>query len=207
MAPLSKHLSGFLLPVATFGTHLDSSGKTINRELERQNFEAAAELLCDVWSEMIINGHQVFAQCIEEDAAELPPLLGEHWLIEHRRQSRYTLQIRKCGSVTDVQNFQISYHHFSLHYPIDLADRLALSSCFSEPICLDQYCPTMKDNIKRKNAHEKACQEFEMDFMNFQDPEETVIEDEVDLAEKMRQVRALQENYQELEMENLKYEP
>ena len=37
MAPLSKALSGVLLPRETFGTHLDSLRKTIDTNLEKRN--------------------------------------------------------------------------------------------------------------------------------------------------------------------------
>ena len=49
MAPLSKALSGISLPHETFGTHLDSSRKTIETNLEKRNFKAAGEILAKVW--------------------------------------------------------------------------------------------------------------------------------------------------------------
>lgn len=53
MAPLSKALSGLVLPYDTFGSHLDSSKRTINAELERKNFKSAGEILAEIWSEMV----------------------------------------------------------------------------------------------------------------------------------------------------------
>ena len=41
MVPLSKALSGVLLLHETFGTHLDSSRKTFDTNLEKHNFKAA----------------------------------------------------------------------------------------------------------------------------------------------------------------------
>ncbi|KZR97817.1 Uncharacterized protein APZ42_007100, partial [Daphnia magna] len=43
MAPLSKELSGLILPHDHFGTHLDNSGRTIDDELEEKNFEHAGK--------------------------------------------------------------------------------------------------------------------------------------------------------------------
>ncbi|KAH7711538.1 hypothetical protein AAVH_21150 [Aphelenchoides avenae] len=51
MAPLSKDLTGVILPHDTYGTHLDASGKTANEELERENFAAAGKVLAEIWSQ------------------------------------------------------------------------------------------------------------------------------------------------------------
>ena len=48
MAPLSKALFGISLPHETLGTHLDSSRKTIDTNLEKRNFKAAGEILAKV---------------------------------------------------------------------------------------------------------------------------------------------------------------
>ena len=49
MAPLSHDLAGLILPHDHYGTHLNSSGKTVDEELEEKNFLAAAEALSEVW--------------------------------------------------------------------------------------------------------------------------------------------------------------
>ena len=49
MVPLSKALFGILLPHETFWTHLDSSRKTIDTNLEKRNFKAAGKILAKVW--------------------------------------------------------------------------------------------------------------------------------------------------------------
>ena len=43
MAPLSRELSGVVLPYDHFGSHLDGNGKTIDEELELQNFNHAGK--------------------------------------------------------------------------------------------------------------------------------------------------------------------
>ena len=48
---MSKALSGILLPHEKFGTHLDSSRKIINLNLEKRNFKAAGEILAKVWED------------------------------------------------------------------------------------------------------------------------------------------------------------
>ena len=49
MAPLSKALVGVLLPHDTFGTHLDLQRRTVDVELEKQNFKATGKLLAEIW--------------------------------------------------------------------------------------------------------------------------------------------------------------
>ena len=48
MYHLSKELSGIVLPADTFGSHL-KDGQTIDDELDQRNFEAAGEVLAEVW--------------------------------------------------------------------------------------------------------------------------------------------------------------
>ena len=39
MAPFSKELSGLVFPLDSCGTHLDDSGRTVDEELEKVNFQ------------------------------------------------------------------------------------------------------------------------------------------------------------------------
>ncbi|XP_065654290.1 uncharacterized protein LOC136080871 [Hydra vulgaris] len=48
MVPLSKELSGVNLPHKQYGTHLDSQGRTIDENLEKQNFSFAGQALADI---------------------------------------------------------------------------------------------------------------------------------------------------------------
>lgn len=66
MAPLSKDLCGVILPYDVFGTHLNKSGKKVDVELEK-NFRKAGELLADLWSEHVIDGHPVVAEFVHPD--------------------------------------------------------------------------------------------------------------------------------------------
>ena len=56
MYHLSKELTGVLLKHDTFGNHLDSGEKTIDTELEEQNFQAAGKTLCEIWNNLEIDG-------------------------------------------------------------------------------------------------------------------------------------------------------
>ena len=64
MAPLSHDLVGIILPHDSFGNHLDSSGKTINEDLEKRNFFHAAEILSDIWSKTVIDGKPVVCEAV-----------------------------------------------------------------------------------------------------------------------------------------------
>ncbi|KAJ6639792.1 hypothetical protein Bhyg_12539 [Pseudolycoriella hygida] len=50
MAPLSRELSGLILPHEHFGSHLNSKNETVDGELEKRNFQYAGETLAEVWS-------------------------------------------------------------------------------------------------------------------------------------------------------------
>ena len=67
MYPLSKELTGVVLPYDKFGSHLDASGKTVDNDLEVQNFEAAGEVLAELWNDMDIDGHKVTSEFIAKE--------------------------------------------------------------------------------------------------------------------------------------------
>ncbi len=62
MAPLSKRLSGVILPHEHYGSHLNNQEITIDDDLERHNFEHAGETLAEVWREMKIDEYDVSAE-------------------------------------------------------------------------------------------------------------------------------------------------
>lgn len=45
MAPLSRELSGLILPHEHYGSHLNSAGFTIDDDLEKENFKFAGDIL------------------------------------------------------------------------------------------------------------------------------------------------------------------
>lgn len=101
MAPLSRQLSGIILPHEHYGTHLDGSGKTIDVELEKQNFEYAGEALAKIFSDTIIDNHPVVAEYIkpEEDDEYNQDYdeVDEKWKMKHIKSSQYFLQVVKCS--------------------------------------------------------------------------------------------------------------
>ena len=79
MASLSKALSGILLPHDKFGTHLNSSRKSINTNLKKRNFKVSCKILAKVWEEIILDNFPVLA----ENASKVPIDLSEKWISFH----------------------------------------------------------------------------------------------------------------------------
>ena len=113
MAPLSHELSGVILPHDHFGSHLDSQRRTIDEDLELQNFQYAAEVLADVWSPLIIDGHPTVAEYIQPHQSELSAetLLKkpQSWMDRHVRTSQYFTQVVKCSSFQCCSTPRSSY--------------------------------------------------------------------------------------------------
>lgn len=64
IALLSRELTGFVLKHDNFGSHLDSSNKTTDLDLEKRNFESAGTVLSNIWSQLVIDGYPVVAKYI-----------------------------------------------------------------------------------------------------------------------------------------------
>ena len=95
MAPLSKALAGILLPHDSFGSHLDSQNRTIDAELEKENFRKAGEVLAEIWGELVMDGHPVVAEFTVDKQNEKVDV-NHSWITKHCRASQYMLQIVKC---------------------------------------------------------------------------------------------------------------
>ena len=93
MSNLSKELSGAILSHDHFGTHLDHNNKTIDKDLELQNFEYAGEILAELWSKLVIDNHPVIAEFVRDEASEITITKSEQWKANHVRESQYLLQI------------------------------------------------------------------------------------------------------------------
>ena len=95
MAPLSRELSGVILPHDSFGSHLDDRGRTVDTDLEKKIFRKAGEVLAEIWSNVVIDGKAVVAEYIEPDCCNehfVPTIPSQDWCSKHVRQSQYLLQ-------------------------------------------------------------------------------------------------------------------
>lgn len=94
MAPLSRALSGIILPHNFHGDHLNSQKDTIDAELELKNFATAGETLAEIWDSMTIDEYPVTAKYIPPGEFLQPVSnIDYSWRQEHVRQSQYFLQV------------------------------------------------------------------------------------------------------------------
>ncbi|KAJ8877430.1 hypothetical protein PR048_021884 [Dryococelus australis] len=84
MAPLSRELTGVVLPHDSFGTHLDSNGRTVDVSLEKDNLKKAGEILAEIWSAVCIDGHEVvkcdYRDCCSPRRSALHMILHDRFL-------------------------------------------------------------------------------------------------------------------------------
>ena len=109
MAPLSKDTSGIILPFDTFGSHLNTSNKTIDAILEEINFKSAGEILAEVWSKTVIDNYPVVAQYQPPGKKVEFDGFTQQWIDSHVRQSRYLLQVVKCKDLTCCKTSRTNY--------------------------------------------------------------------------------------------------
>lgn len=113
MAPLSKELSGQILPHDHFGSHLDNRGQTIDLDLEEKNFAFAGTVLAEIWSKMVEDNFPMVAEYVNPGTSELleAELLNkdQNWCDVHIRSSQYFTQIVKCADVRCCSKPRSSY--------------------------------------------------------------------------------------------------
>jgi hypothetical protein len=179
MAPLSRDLTGLILPHGHYGSHLDSNGITINKDLELINFGKAGKSLSEIWSESIIDDYPVIAKYIEPMTGQnkVNQTISENWKFSHVRQSQYLLQIVKCDDHNCCKEFRSSIkdilperfipppvlyvrsekgvqssEDMTGHF-YSLSWRLSLKCLIEHPyhvLPFDYYCPTIRENIEER---------------------------------------------------------
>ena len=109
MAPLSHDIAGVILPHDHFGNHLGSNGETIDRDLQKKNSQKATEILANVWSNTVTDGHKVDAQAMPIGMARKLDEVDAEWVSKHVQQTRYSLQIVKCLRSECCSQFQTNW--------------------------------------------------------------------------------------------------
>ena len=89
--PLLHDLAGIVLPHDKIGSHLDSSGKTIHRELQVKNFQKATEVLYEVWKKTVIDVFSVDCKAVSVGNLYEPLIPYSVWVAKHCQQSEYSL--------------------------------------------------------------------------------------------------------------------
>ena len=72
----------------------------------------AAEILSNIWSETIIDGHPDDSQALPLDQAFILPTTDAKWVAEHVHQTRYTLQIVKFQNEIYCEPFVTGWFFF-----------------------------------------------------------------------------------------------
>ncbi|XP_033214487.1 uncharacterized protein LOC117171353 [Belonocnema kinseyi] len=73
-----------------------------------QNFDYAGNILCEIRSQMEIDGHFVTAEYISPsvELMQIPELPSLDWYYRHVFESQYCLQIIKCGKTHCCPEFR-----------------------------------------------------------------------------------------------------
>ncbi|KAL7295587.1 hypothetical protein TKK_0011225 [Trichogramma kaykai] len=99
MAPLSRALSGVILPHDFHGNHLNAQKKTDDEELEKKNFAKAGEILAEIWSDKTIDKFPILAEYVSHDEnISSVPKIDWRWHKENVKESQHFLQIVKCSN-------------------------------------------------------------------------------------------------------------
>ena len=97
MHPLSLAMAGVILPHDTFGSHLDSQGKTVDFDLEKENFAAAGQVLADVFGNITIDGHEVQARYVANSPnIQLMTDPGGKYRDRHVIETQYLTAVLSC---------------------------------------------------------------------------------------------------------------
>lgn len=155
MAPLSKELAGVILPHDHFRSHLDDNGKTMDIELQKENFKHAGKVLAEIWSGIVIDGSKTVACYVEPDDSEkeiISSCVDADWSSRHVRESHYFFQVfcflfnveyfrMICILIQVVKcsNFDCCFQPRSSYFKI-------LNQFVPAPLCVIQDGLTINDN-------------------------------------------------------------
>ena len=116
MDPVSKIWSGSLLPHENFGTHLYSSRKTINTNLEKHNIKVAGKILANVLKEVVLDNFTVVADYVENADKILQNWIGNRSAITVEIP-HYLLQIARCNDSKCCGDFWATWNSvFSIRF-------------------------------------------------------------------------------------------
>ena len=92
-----------------YGLHLDANGKTVDSDLEKENFFKASEILAEIWSNTVIDGHAIDCQAVRLDQEFIPAEESALWISRHVQQSWYAIQVVKCFDDECCQPFETNW--------------------------------------------------------------------------------------------------
>ncbi|KAF2881501.1 hypothetical protein ILUMI_24679 [Ignelater luminosus] len=165
MAPLSRELSGLILPHDSYGTHPDKQGRTTNFDLEKKNFQKAGEVLVEVWNSIVIDHHEVVAEyvvkcddraCCGNMQSSLRLVLPERFL-----PPPYPILQSSCGLyIPKLEDHDgKTFVSFLLQLPLGITP----THKSFEKMPYDLYCPSLKDErhqLVGRTCKQLQCQDF-----------------------------------------------
>ena len=80
-----------------YGLHLD------------ENIFKASEILAEIWSNTVIDGHGVDCRAVRLDKEFIPAEESALWISRHVQQSRYAIQVVKCFDDECCQPFETNW--------------------------------------------------------------------------------------------------
>ena len=81
------------------------NGKRLTQNWRRKIFFKAAEILSEVWSSTVIDGHPVDCAAVEIGNSFEAPTPDPEWVSRHVLQARYSLQVVKCDDTRCCKPF------------------------------------------------------------------------------------------------------
>ena len=112
MTPLTKELSGVILPHEQYGHHLDEQGRTIHADLEKRNFEYAGLALCEIWQNVTVDDHKTDSKSSELPQSNIQKK-DEDWISRHVRTSQYFTQVVKCNDLNCCTSPRSAYFNIT----------------------------------------------------------------------------------------------
>ena len=136
MFPLSKELTGVVLPHDTYGNHLDSAGKTIDTDLEMKNFEAAGGALCSLWNDLEIDGFKTVAEYIKDPpSTEIQEFVASpEFRRDHVFETQYMCVYMKCKDRSCCSPFITNVEVFFPHRRIPALIPIKRTECGIEAL-------------------------------------------------------------------------
>ena len=148
MFPLSKALTGVVLPYETFGSHLDNQGNTVDTELEEKNFKAAGQVLAEIWNEMEVDKYKVTAEFIDEavkdETKKFKP--AKDFKTKHVLETQYFTIVLKCDDRTCCKPFKTNVASFFPNRRIPALIPFKFSK--TGPVALQLNKEVFKEDIK-----------------------------------------------------------
>ena len=81
----------------------------MDSDLEKENLFKASNILAEIWSNTVIDGHAVDCQAVRLDQEFIPAEESASWISRHVQQGRYAIQVVKCFGDECCQPFETNW--------------------------------------------------------------------------------------------------